>query len=80
MEVGARGYTALSLTACLRALGFRNLLLRSCLSDVGDEALRRSFWIWFLREKEVWGRVGCSSVLINIGKYVSLGERGGVGG
>ena len=31
---------------CLRALGFRNRLLRSCLSDAGDEALRRSFWIW----------------------------------
>ena len=29
-------------------------------SDAGDEALRRSFWIWFLREKEVWGRVGFS--------------------
>ena len=60
MEVGARGYTAHSLTACLRALGFRNRLLCSCLSDAGDEALRRSFWIWFLREKEVWGKVGFS--------------------
>ena len=58
VEVGARGYTAQSLTACLRALGFRNRPLSSCLSDAGDEALCSSFWIWFLREKEVWGKVG----------------------
>ena len=30
------------------------------MSDAGDEALRHSFWIWFLREKEVWGQVGFS--------------------
>ena len=60
IEVGARGYTAQSLTACLRSLRLRNRFLGSCLSDAGDEALRSSFWLWFLREKEVWGKVGFS--------------------
>ena len=59
VEVGARGYTAQSLSSCLRALGLRNRPLRSCLNEAGDEALRTSFWLWILREKtswEQWGR------------------------
>ena len=35
IEVGARGYTAQSLPACLRSLGLRNRFLGSCLSDAG---------------------------------------------
>ena len=60
VEVGARGYTAQSLTSCLRTLGLKNRPLRSCLKAVGDEALRTSFWIWYLRDKEEWGKVGFS--------------------
>ena len=60
VEVGARGFTAQSLTSCLRALGLKNRPLKNCVKAVGDEALRTSFWIWHLREQEVWGRVGFS--------------------
>ena len=58
VEVGARGYTAQSFSACLRALGFRSRPLRACLQQVGDEALRTSFWVWFLRDNDTWNRVG----------------------
>ena len=60
VEVGGRGYTAQSLTSCLRALGLRNRSLRRCLDDAGNESLRSSFWIWFLRKNDVWGKVGFS--------------------
>ena len=61
VEVGARGYTAQSLTICLRALGMKNRPLRSCLEDAGNEALRTSFRLWFLRETPTWGQVGFAS-------------------
>ena len=60
VEVGARGFTAQSLTSCLRALRLKNRPLKNCVKVVGDEALRTSFWSWHLREQETWGRVGFS--------------------
>ena len=60
VEVGARGYTAHSLSSCLRALGLRQRSLRRCLEEAGYQSLRSSFWIWFLRENDVWGKVGFS--------------------
>jgi hypothetical protein len=58
VEVGARGYSGQSLSSCLRSLGVRNRPLRSCVEAAGDEALRTSFWVWFLKEKDVWEKVG----------------------
>ena len=58
VEVGARGYTAQSLSSCLRALGFGYRQCRRCLEEAGNEALRTSFWVWFLKENDTWGRVG----------------------
>jgi hypothetical protein len=58
VEVGARGYVGQSLSSCLRSLGVRNRPLRSCVEAAGDEALRTSFWVWFLKEKDVWEKVG----------------------
>ena len=58
VEVGARGYAAQSLTTCLRLLGLKGRPLRTCVEAAGDEALRTSFWLWFLKENEVWEKVG----------------------
>ena len=58
VEVGARGYTAQSLSSCLRALGLGSRPLRACLQEAGDEALRTSFWVWFWRDNDSWSRVG----------------------
>ena len=60
VEVGARGYTGQSLSSCLKSLGLRNRPLRSCLEGAGDEALRTSFWVWFLKENDSWDKVGFS--------------------
>ena len=60
VEVGARGYTGQSLSTCLKSLGLRNRPLRSCLEGAGDEALRTSFWVWFLKENDSWDKVGFS--------------------
>ena len=58
VEVGARGYTAQSLSSCLRALGLKQQLLRTCLAEVGDEALRTSFHIWMWRDSSKWCKIG----------------------
>ena len=58
VEVGARGYTAQSLSSCLRALGLKQQLLRTCLAEVGDEALRTSFHIWMWRDSFKWCKIG----------------------
>ena len=58
VEVGARGYTAQSLTSCLRVLGLKNRPLRKCLEEAGNEALRTSFHVWVWRDSEKWCKVG----------------------
>ena len=54
VEVGARGYTAQTLSSCLKVLGLPGKLLRRCLTEVGNASLRASFWVWMLREKNEW--------------------------
>ena len=54
VEVGARGYTAHSLSSCLRILGLRGRNLRRCLEEAGNTALRTSFWVWILRDNKEW--------------------------
>ena len=58
VEVGARGYPAQSLSACLRTLGLKNRPLRKCVQEAGDEALRTSFHVWVWRDNESWCKVG----------------------
>ena len=58
VEVGARGYSAQSLSSCLRAVGLKQQLLKTCVSEVGDEALRTSFHIWMWRDSSKWCKVG----------------------
>jgi len=60
VEVGARGYNAHSLSSCLRCLGLKSRALKNCLEASANEALRTSFWIWFLRDNDTWGKVGFS--------------------
>ena len=58
VEVGARGYTAQSLSSCLRALGLKNQPLRKCIEEAGNEALRTSFHVWVWRDSDKWCKVG----------------------
>ena len=58
VEVGARGYTAQSLSSCLRALGLKNRPLRKCIEEAGNEALRTSFHVWVWRDSDKWCKVG----------------------
>ena len=48
VEVDARGYSAQSLS-CLCTVGLKQQLMKTCVSEVGDEALRTSFHIWMWR-------------------------------
>ena len=56
--MGAHGYTAQSLSSFLRSLGLKQQLLRTCLAEVGDEALRTPFHIWVLRDSFNWCKIG----------------------
>jgi len=54
VEVGARGYAAKSLSACLLKLGLSSLRRRTVVKEAAEEALRCSFWIWIGREDKEW--------------------------
>ena len=54
VEVGARGYAAKSLPACLSKLGLSQLASRRVVKEAADEALRCTFWIWLARNNKEW--------------------------
>lgn len=54
IEVGARGYNSISVTRCLRALGFSSKQNRSLLAKLSSTALRASFHIWLARDDRGW--------------------------
>ena len=58
MEVGARGYVAHSFVSGMKRLGFFGRSLKRVVEEAGNEALRTSFWIWFMREEKEWKNLG----------------------
>ena len=54
VEVGARGYAGQSLNTCLRKLGLGRQRTKTVVRKAADEALRCSFWVWILRERQTW--------------------------
>jgi hypothetical protein len=54
VEVGARGYAAKSLAACLRRLGLNGRRSKVIIDEAANEALRCSFWIWVARNDKDW--------------------------
>ena len=71
VEVGARGYTAQSLTSCLKALGLRQRSLRRCLEEAGYQSLRRRSGYGFL------GRMMCGGKwdFLSVNRLVCLFHR-----
>ena len=43
-------------------LGFGGRKLKQLVEEVGNEALRTSFWIWFMREEKEWSNIGFNKV------------------
>ena len=58
VEVGARGYVAHSFVSGMKRLGFFGRSLKRVVEEAGNEALRTSFWIWFMREEKEWKNLG----------------------
>ena len=54
VEIGARGYAAISLRTALRRLGLGKVRARTIIKNAADAALRASFWIWLLRDRHKW--------------------------
>ena len=54
VEVGARGYAAVSLRSSLRRLGLGKMRTKTVIKNASDAALRASFWMWLLRNRLEW--------------------------
>ena len=54
VEVGARGFAAVSLQVCLSKLGLNRARVRTVVKEAADEALRCSFWLWIGRNDKWW--------------------------
>ena len=59
VEVGACGYVAWPLRACLRLLGLCNQKIGKIVKETSANVLRWSFWIWVKRDSREWW---CSSI------------------
>ena len=46
----------------MKKLGFGGRKLKQLVEEVGNEALRTSFWIWFMREEREWSNIGFNKV------------------
>ena len=53
-----------SFVSGMKQLGFGGRKLKQLVEEVANEALRTSFWIWFMREEREWCNIqqgkGCS--------------------
>ena len=54
VEVGARGYCAMTMKSCLFRLGFENKLIKSTLKSMSLASLTSSFQIWLSRDSHDW--------------------------
>ena len=66
VEVGARGYAGQTLMNSLRKLGLGRQRTKTLVKRAADECLRCSFWVWVLRERQMWKKsTGFKGDLIN---------------
>ena len=54
IEVGARGYNSISVSTCLKSLGFSSKQSRALLPKLSTAALKASFYIWLVRDDREW--------------------------
>ena len=54
VEVGARGFPAISLKCCLQKLGFPNKLVTQTVKQLGRISMESSFYIWMHRNSKEW--------------------------
>ena len=54
IEVGARGYVSITVTSCLKRLGFPKSLIQNTVKSLGRIAMESSFCIWLCRDSKNW--------------------------
>ena len=62
MESSIKKSVAESFVSGMKKLGFGGRKLKQLVEEVGNEALRTSFWIWFMREEREWSNIGFNKV------------------